>query len=279
MSAHMLLGAFAAGDSKPLDFVLRIDRWDSVLVSTLYTTQEVLGGIVAVYQCFVLWNKNWRVITLPVLLLSGKIAIGYTSCAMFSLRGANQSVFAPSIHSWIQAFYYLAVFQNFTTTSLMGYRIWNTRRKSSPYQTKKDTLLPLLRIVIECPALQLATEILLLILFSRGRIEHYIIFQMVTPIVGISFNAVIIRVRLRALEAEYPSYQVSEDPIQTIGHTRTRIAVQMTTEIEVDDGSKPTPLDVTSEADIALYNRKDHEAVSLEAKKTQDFTNERLRLD
>ncbi|KAF4582651.1 hypothetical protein EYR40_002574 [Pleurotus pulmonarius] len=270
MNGYRLLQGFAVhvGDEGgAVGYIGNLRRWDHVLKDTLYATQEILGNAAGIYRCFILWNSDWRIIVLPLMLLVGSLVSGYTVCALFVQVDPTQSVFTNRLNSWIQAFYSIAVVQNVITTGLMAYRIWRTSNKSAKYKTE-NALLPIARILIESAALQLVVEILLLALYSRSVNAQYILLELVTPTVvsldfasitfgavlkdlqGITFNAITIRIKLRAINnSAVNSEYTRSEPVQTIGSMpMRRIKVDITTQIEDDTDGKESSTSKLSRA-------------------------------
>ncbi|KAL4255970.1 hypothetical protein AB1N83_011465 [Pleurotus pulmonarius] len=256
MNGFRLLQGFAlhAGDvGGPLTYLGNMRMWDHIMKDTLYATQEILGNAAGIYRCFILWNSDWRVIALPLLLLVGSIVSGYTVCARYTQVDPTVTIFHPWVKSWLEAFYSIAVVQNVMTTALMAFRIWRTSAKSAQYKTE-NALLPVVRILIESAALQLVVEIVLLVLYARDVNAQYILLELVTPTVGITFNAITIRIKLRAMSKSANSTAFSRsDQVQTIGSVpMKRIQVDITTEMEDDSevkqGFPRSPVHSQSEA-------------------------------
>ncbi|KAJ7580416.1 hypothetical protein C8J56DRAFT_867223 [Mycena floridula] len=217
----------------PVAYIGNLRKWDHVLKDTIYATQEIMGNVAAIYRCWILWKNDYKVIALPLLLLIASTVSGYTVCALFVQVDPTKTVFDHRLDSWIRTFYSIAVVQNIITTGLMAYRIWATTKKSV---TGKN-LFPVLRILVESAALQLFVEIILLELYSRQINAQYILLELVTPIVGITFNAITIRIRLRTPSEHGGSRSNgSRNPTQTIGSIpMRRIQVDITQDYDTDD--------------------------------------------
>ncbi|KAG9227899.1 hypothetical protein CCMSSC00406_0009733 [Pleurotus cornucopiae] len=239
MNGWRVLQGFSVHSDDVFAYLDSLTRWDQVFKDTLYVTQELLGGAAAIYRCFIVWNSRWRVIAVPLLLLVGSARYGI--CFQFTHAKTNPSIFAKPLSSWIYSFYSLAVAQNIITTSLLAFRPWRASMKSAKYKTEKNVLLPIVRILIESAALQLFVEILLLALYSQRVDAQDILLELVTPAVGITFNAITIRLKLRGIQnSNSASIFSSSDPVQTIGHLpMRRIRVDISREIEEDTDGKP----------------------------------------
>ncbi|KAG9227901.1 hypothetical protein PLEOSDRAFT_1107100 [Pleurotus ostreatus PC15] len=238
---HLVLGiyrlcqAFVAHAEAPggiSAYFANVMRWEDIAINVLYGTQEVLGNAAAVYRCYVLWSRDWRVIALPLMLLVGSLASGCTIIPPLATVDTPQTL--PTDRS-IKAFYSFAVAQNIITTGLMAFRIWRTSSESAKYYKMENTLLPIVRVLIESAALQLIVEVLTLGLYAGGLNAVLLPQGLVTPIVGITFNAIAIRIKLRMIRDSTTHSQV--DPVQTIGSMpMKRITVETITEIDIGAG-------------------------------------------
>jgi len=95
----------------------------------------------------------------------------------------NTVIFDGRLNSWIRSFFSVVVALNIITTGLMGYRLWSTHQKSSRYNTEKSKIISVLRIFLESAALQLVTQIILLILYSMHNNAQNLLLQSSVPIV------------------------------------------------------------------------------------------------
>ncbi|KAF8910459.1 hypothetical protein CPB84DRAFT_1958338 [Gymnopilus junonius] len=217
----------------PANDISDLARWDHILKDTLYATQENLGSAAAIYRCWVLWNRDWRVVAFPIILLGINLVAGYIVCGTYASITATQTVFNDRLNKWIKTFYSIAVVLNIITTSLMSYRIWITHRRSANYQVGKGRLLTVLRILVESAALQLVVEMILLALYSEQIIAQYIVLESVASIVGITFNTITVRMKFQAL-AEKGSSSGSQNHVHTIGSMPMR-RINVTVNKETED--------------------------------------------
>ncbi|KAJ8495709.1 hypothetical protein ONZ45_g12742 [Pleurotus djamor] len=172
-------------DGGPVGYLGDLRKWHHILKALLYVTQEVLGNAAATYRCFIIWNRKWRVVAVPVILLMGSTATGYACCGRFAQFQTDPviSIFDARLYSWVLSFYVLVVAQNIITTSLMAYRLWNTSRKTAQFKATENRLLPILRIIVESAALQLLVEILLLALYAQRLNAQHILLELVAAVV------------------------------------------------------------------------------------------------
>ncbi|KAJ6458641.1 hypothetical protein C8R47DRAFT_146651 [Mycena vitilis] len=218
----------------PVGYLAIISQWDSVLKNVIYTTQSIVGDSVAVYRCWVLWNRNFFVICAPLLMVFGSTVSGYMTCVLLGKIQPGMMVIGGSPQdAVVKTFFSLAVAQNVITTSLMAWRIAATNIRSSSYRIGQTNFMPMLRILVESAALYLAAEIVLLILYVCDSNAQFIVLEAVTPIIGITFNVMTIRITLCSQpDAGEPG---SANHHETIGSTRLRrITVNITHTMEVD---------------------------------------------
>ncbi|KAJ6519346.1 hypothetical protein C8R45DRAFT_18985 [Mycena sanguinolenta] len=182
----------------PVGYLGVLSQWDHVFNNVIYATQSILGDCVAVYRCWILWNRNFSVVCVPFLMVFGSAVSGYMTCAIFAKIQPGSTVFDKELDSWIKTFFVIAVAQNIITTTLMAWRIAAADRQTSSYRVTKNNLLPILRILIESAALYLTAEIILLILYVANSNAQFILLEIITPIIGITFNAITIRITLRS---------------------------------------------------------------------------------
>ncbi|KAF7367351.1 hypothetical protein MSAN_00797500 [Mycena sanguinolenta] len=182
----------------PVGYLGILSQWDHVFNNVIYATQSILGDCVAVYRCWILWNRNFLVVCVPFLMVFGSAVSGYMTCAIFAKIQPGSTVFDKELDAWIKTFFAIAVAQNIITTALMAWRIAAADRQTSSYRVTKNNLIPILRILVESAALYLTAEIILLILYVANSNAQYILLEIITPIIGITFNAITIRITLRS---------------------------------------------------------------------------------
>ncbi|KAJ6486464.1 hypothetical protein C8R47DRAFT_524041 [Mycena vitilis] len=220
----------------PVGYLGILSRWDHILNNVIYATQSIIGDCVAVYRCWVLWNHNFFVVCIPFFMVFGSAVSGYMTCAIFARIQPGSTVFDEALDAWIKAFFSIAVAQNIITTCLMAYRIAALDRQSSSYRIGRGHLIPMLRILVESAALYLTAEIILLLLYVSHNNAQFILLEVITPIVGITFNAITIRITLRSQSSstQSGSRNASSAHNQTIGSIPLRHVVNITSTKQTD---------------------------------------------
>jgi len=190
---------FRLAPGGPVGYIGTLSLWDHIFKDTLYATQSILGDAAAVYRCWILWSRDYRVIIIPTIMLIASTISGYMVCGLYPSIPPDATVFDPRLTNWITTFYSIAVAQNISTTGLMAWRLWHGEKNSARYRMgSRGSLMPVLRILVESAALYLFVEILLLSLYSVDYNAQYILLECVTPVVGLTFSVITIRINLRS---------------------------------------------------------------------------------
>ncbi|EEB91920.1 hypothetical protein MPER_09648, partial [Moniliophthora perniciosa FA553] len=122
--------------------VMPVIKWDNVLYTSLFVTQELLGCSAAIYRCWILWDMDWRIVAFPILLFLGELGVGYIPVWIMSKADSPGAVMDPRLRGLMASFYSLAVTSNLLTTFLMCYRLWSTHRNS--HIVAKSILVPIM---------------------------------------------------------------------------------------------------------------------------------------
>ncbi|KAG6808434.1 hypothetical protein H0H92_004129 [Tricholoma furcatifolium] len=219
---------------------------DKIFLLAAYI-EENLGSAAAIYRCWVLWNKDWRVTALPIALLLMNTVVGYYICSTYASIDPTATVFNYRLDRGIKTFYSTAVVLNVTTTGLLSWRIYMTHRSSSVFNAvKKGYLLSVLQILLESAALQFIVEAVLLILYCSIMSAQYMVLESVVSIVGITYMAIALRLRLHMVSESNSQMSTSRgtSQVQTIGSVpMQRIHINIKQDVEKQDAEDIASVD------------------------------------
>ncbi|KAJ7277484.1 hypothetical protein C8J57DRAFT_186096 [Mycena rebaudengoi] len=189
--------------------------WNSILRNVLYVTQCLLGDSVAIYRCWILWDRDLRVIALPIFILAASSVSGYMACVQLSTSAAG-SIFDSGVRIWVALFYSLAVGQTLLTTTLLASRLWWIDRRSLACTVGRSRFISTMLLLVESAALYFVLQIVALTAFLTKSSQPLMMLGSIPPIIGIAFTLVSIRVAFLSRN--------SESGIQTltIGSVTTR---------------------------------------------------------
>ncbi|KAK7693605.1 hypothetical protein QCA50_003174 [Cerrena zonata] len=229
-------------------FLSNLAPWDHIFKDTIYATTEMLGDGVAIYRCWIIWDRSYKVIALPGVLLIASIISGYMVCGLYATFDPTTSVFDPKLTHWVRTFYSVAVVQSAITTGLMAYRIYQAEKRTAKYRTGQSPLRPVLYILLESASLLFFVELVLLTLYAANYNCQYLMLEPVTPLVGITFTAITLRISLRSAEGTSKRSITSntrgmpaDSQFGTVGTIPMRhIAINVTKDVEAHGSSDGT---------------------------------------
>jgi len=178
-----------------------------VLKDIAYVLQILVGDAVVGYRLYFVW-RSIRIIVVPIILYLLLIATSIGSIYAFASARPPRSydIFQGPPRVWSPAHLANTLAANLLSTLLLAYRLWSTeRRVSGMKSTQRNSLLPILRVVVDSGLLYSAALIVVLACFLAKTRAQLIVFDLVTPIISIAFYAVILRVALVSRKNELSS--------------------------------------------------------------------------
>ncbi|KAG9313806.1 hypothetical protein JVU11DRAFT_6167 [Chiua virens] len=229
----------------PTGYFADVSQWTFIAKNYIYTVQTLIGDGVMLYRCYAVWQSK-LIMILPGLLWCAVAVTG--TGAPYTASHANQSeVFGGSLSQWITGFYASTFSTNLVATILLAYRIWYVdRRAAKLHGHHKSQLRPILHVIIDAGAIYSFTLMTALMCFVNQSNGQYVVLDMVTPIISITFYMVIIRVGLANLANQQTNrfsgfslpmawaspYQSSS----TEGSRKMQVQITTSTENKVDGG-------------------------------------------
>ncbi|EPT04835.1 hypothetical protein FOMPIDRAFT_1094714, partial [Fomitopsis schrenkii] len=177
----------------PAAFFNELSNFTQIFGSTLYIAQTVIGDSVVLLRCYLVWGSVW-VIVVPFVLLLGSTASGIGILYSFARVVPQADIFVTELQNWITAFFSLTLATNIICTSLVAFRIWWLNRSIMAFLN--HSYYPIMFLVLESGAVYSATLTALLILYKTGSWFQYVLLDAISPIVGLVFSMIIIRIGL-----------------------------------------------------------------------------------
>ncbi|KLO11937.1 hypothetical protein SCHPADRAFT_941667 [Schizopora paradoxa] len=179
----------------PAAFFNELSNFTQMFGSTLYVFQTLLGDALVLYRSYLVWERKLWIVAFPCLLLLGSTATGIGILYAFDKVVPLADVFVVQLGHWITAFFSMTFTTNVICTSLVAYRIWtlNHRRKHGD-SMRRHALRPALLLIVESGACYSATLLALLILYNVDSWFQYVVLDSVSPIVGIVFSVIMLRI-------------------------------------------------------------------------------------
>ncbi|KAM5543933.1 hypothetical protein V8D89_002550 [Ganoderma adspersum] len=194
----------------------------SILVAVL-----LVGDSFVNYRCWVVWGKNVWIVLFPVALSFTSAASGsYTMWAYSNLP--NQTVLSEA--SWLKAFFSLSLVANAFSTCMLAFRIWHVDRQMIMAERTSEranpSLIPVIRIILESGILNAAYLFAYVMTLNFGSQGLEIMSEMATPLTGIIFSIVILRVGHQRHDDSYYTQHATRTMTWNIGR-KTNITTSM----------------------------------------------------
>lgn len=204
-------------DNGPIAFFADVAQWSFVYKNLLYTLQTLVGDGVVIYRCYVVW-QSWYVIIIPCILWCSVAATGAGSVYANSQATVNkEDIFASGTGPWITSFLAATLFANLLSTSLLAYRIWSIGRRMKNAALATGLMWPVVRVILDAGVLYSLSLLAALVCFIVKNHGHYVLLDMIMPIISITFYMVIIRITITKSAS-----QASQEPSNSLSNYLTR---------------------------------------------------------
>ncbi|KAF8548458.1 hypothetical protein OG21DRAFT_1449085 [Imleria badia] len=183
----------------PTGFFADVTQRTFIIKHTVYVLQTLLGDGVVIYRCYVVWQR-FGVIMLPAVLWCATSATSAALLYHISYATHSEDVFLSDIGKWVVLFYLLTMTTNVLSSALLAYRIWTTNRDEPGVvrvlsRSGVDATL-LLRVLVDGAVLYTFTLFTLLACYAYQNTGQFIVLDMVTPIISITFYTVLVRIAI-----------------------------------------------------------------------------------
>jgi len=243
-----------------------ISSWIQVTRTGCYVVQTLIGDLMLIYRCFMVYNRRWLVIALPLTMWTGTLVGGSGLLYVNSHLKVSTNIDEKHIVPFLTALLVLSMVQSLVTTSLIAFRILSIDRQVAQFRASKESRLkPISRLIIESGATYTMSLVIFLVVFLCSNNAQYALSDAIMMIIGIVFNMIIVRVHqgrtadqeatiatAETSSARSPSFTKaqtsrsmfsSRHPLrsfgnsQTVGHTAQSVEVNVTQQVfqNVDD--------------------------------------------
>ncbi|KAJ3851527.1 hypothetical protein EV368DRAFT_83450 [Lentinula lateritia] len=183
----------SAGDAASAYYAFPADSMN-LLKESLYLAQTFIGDCTMIYRLWIVYNKRMYVVVLPALLMAVYATSAIAVVIALGKTTPGENIFISTAGVWAILVFSTTVATNLLTTSLITVRIWRIKRKVRGVALQTVGLASILHIIIESAALYTVTALLTLIGYSTEQLWQFITIDMISPIIGISFTLISVRV-------------------------------------------------------------------------------------
>ncbi|KAF7364331.1 hypothetical protein MSAN_01093300 [Mycena sanguinolenta] len=205
----------------------------------VYITVTLVADHFMIYRLFVVWNRNWLIVVLPILLWIGAAISGYIVTHLLLLAGQG-NLFISSLAPWALTFFTMSLSLNVICTLLIAGRILWTNSKVRTMRSGRNHVHTVVMVLVESAAMYSLSLSVLLALYDLGLNSQYTLLDWTTSLIGIAFSLIIYRLAMAS--ANVPPSILSGRSRQDTSYPLTRVNVTHIVEVdqEVYDAERST---------------------------------------
>lgn len=228
----------------------------------LISFTDLIGDLVLVYRCWMLWGKNYYVVILPLLSAFAGFACIMEVLHLIITTDPTSPAPPPAITTLGLAGYILPLATNVVVTFLIVYRIWISSRivKESPVVIGQGASHRAMMLIIESGALYLIIQFVFVVLFAIQHPALGIVAVMATQIYGIAPTLIIIRVGL-GISSEHTTKAITSTRIEWIARRGDDTGTSGT-QFTVEPSMADTDMDIRMK-DFDLTRMKGHDEIEI----------------
>jgi len=214
----------------------------------LHTVNSVVGDMVVVWRCFLVWGRSWKMCAAPILLVIGSAICGFGQTVFFARGQKYHSAFAHPLVLWNGSLFSLSLTTNIVVTCLVSLRVWYLLRLSGG--TANFRYWRILVIVIESGMIYSVALICEVTLYFMGLNSFYIVYDPIGQLTGIVPTMIIV---LAGLEMTTNDVHSRMTKSQTTRPIDFRPGVSTTTD---DTNAHTIPLDTIQFSSVSSFRER-----------------------
>ncbi|KAJ3719762.1 hypothetical protein EV361DRAFT_945379 [Lentinula raphanica] len=211
-----------AGDAASAYYAFPAD-YMNLLKESLYLAQTFVGDCTMIYRLWIVYNKKIIVTIVPIIIMAVYATSAIAVVIALGKTTLGENIFISTAGVWAIMVFSTTVATNVLTTTLITARIWSIKRKVRGMALQTSGLASVLHIIIESAALYTTTALLTLIGYSTEQTWQFITIDMISPIIGISFTLISVRVsRSTPSQAAYSTHDTPSSNVVRIRGVESR---------------------------------------------------------
>lgn len=204
---------------------LQISSRVNIMRSAWYDIVTVISDAALIYRCWILWNRRWWVISMPLLLVMITSATAVADLSyMHTLGELSITDGNNKLYPLLTSVFASTLVHNIYCTGMIVYRIWRVDRwtsslfPSSTSTRRRSKLAAVNTAIVESAVIYTASVLATFISTYSGTNACYGLSDMTLEIAGISFDLIIIRI---SGDASSQAFREGSYPIQVRVSTTT----------------------------------------------------------
>lgn len=171
-----------------------IGYWVNVMKTVDFVGQTTVGDAILIYRCYMVYARRWVVILLPALIWGMTLAAGIVMTWVECTTQQDAQLQDPRITPWLNTLTVCTLVLNVLVTTLIVWRIWRVKSKSTGATVNPRRLSRVMRIILDSGLLYTVCVVTFFGTVLAGSNAQYGVSDVVVQVIGITFNLIIIRV-------------------------------------------------------------------------------------
>ncbi|KAJ6587506.1 hypothetical protein DFH09DRAFT_1427559 [Mycena vulgaris] len=214
----------------------------NVIKTVTVRLQISLADGMLVYHCWIIYNRSWMVIIVPLVLWLAGIAITGVLIYMDITLKLHALLSVVQRKPFSAAFWGMTITINLLTTALIVAQIYRIDRSAKEFRYMSESqrrrppskLQHAIRVIVESGLMYAVTAILTFGTYVTNNVAVYVTTDLRVQVIGIAFNLIIIRAaRLDSADVTSSTAPRNSYPLQFISATSQPSAVCISTQEDV----------------------------------------------
>ncbi|KAG2088951.1 uncharacterized protein F5147DRAFT_726486 [Suillus discolor] len=198
----------------PVAFFADLSQYTFTVKNVLYILQTLVADGVVIYRCYVVW-RSLLVIVLPSMLWCSVAVTGVFETYSFSqVTTDSEQIYnergQPAY--WLTAFFASSIATNLLSSALLAYRIWIIEHGVSTVRTEKNTMMPIVRVLMDSAVLYSVALLTTLICHACSNNGGIVMIDMLMPIISITFYMVLVRIAINRKHSHTSTIEMINEP-------------------------------------------------------------------
>lgn len=203
----------------PADFFNETAITSNYVESVTWFLQVVLGDAFLTYRCWVIYTKRWWVLAVSGSLVLATFCMGVMLQWEFGRPHPNAVNYerTAALYRWEAPMIIISVALNLTLTTAIAWKIWWQYRQLGRVACHREAhYLRILWLIVESGMIVAIAQTLILVLGAIHNSGYQIVLHAVTPLIGIVFTSIILRVQKVSYENTAHTITTDAPPLDTL---------------------------------------------------------------
>ncbi|KAF9459672.1 hypothetical protein BDZ94DRAFT_1267757 [Collybia nuda] len=197
IDVNRAITAFLDAPEGPLQYYQNVSNPLQVAKTAVYVTLTLTGDSFVIYRCYVVWNRTWWIVILPILLWMATGAVGFATTHAF-YETKKGGIFLVNLVPLVTSFICMTLSTNVVCTALIAYRILRSQLEIRKFRDHHQSshVYSAVIILLESAGIYSSSLVALVAVYLLHSNGQFIILDITAQLLGITFSMIILRVAL-----------------------------------------------------------------------------------